>query len=90
MEQGVLGVLLNHGPCVGVVGIVAFFLGFDQILALDTQPHDQGRADKDGRVNAKHDANRQRQRKVVQAGATEEEHAPFFWKNCIIGLCQDR
>src|SRR5215212_12127090 len=57
---------LHHCSGVGIVRIVILGRGFDEIFALDAEPHRDRRGDEDRRVDAEQDADRQRDREVVE------------------------
>ena len=56
------------------VGALDFLYRLDEVFARDAQPHDQRAGDQDRRVDAEADADGQRQSKVVQGRAAEQQH----------------
>src|SRR5690606_663918 len=79
LPDGKEALKVSGGPPLGselleLGGGVVFFNGLDQVFAFDAQPHGNGGGHEYRRINAKPDADGQRQREVVQSGAAEEEH----------------
>src|SRR5574337_993919 len=65
---------LYHGARVRVVGVVLAARRLHQVLALDAQPHRDRRGHEHRRVDAEQDADRQRDREVVQRRSAEQQH----------------
>ena len=64
----------TRGPLRNDLLFVVLLDRLDQVLALDAEVHRDGRGDEHRRVDAEHDADRQRQREVVQRRSAEEVH----------------